>query len=101
MAGLTTITRQPTVLQSYQMVAPVDMFSVLNYVSSRGYTGQVVCFPHPSDPALVDWQIVLQSATRQGQQGIGIINDWFVIENDTVASICPNAQYANLYAPGS
>jgi hypothetical protein len=40
---------------------------------------------------------VLQSATRQGQQGIGVINDWFIIENDTVASICPNAQYANLY----
>ena len=101
MAQLITITRVAEAIQGFQLQANTDMFTALAYLTTNlGYVGNVNSFIDGTGKP--QWQLTIQSTTRQGTQGIAIIGDWVILENNAVASICPASQFASLYAaPGS
>lgn len=91
--ALVNITRKPSALQGYQLATPGDMYTALEYLSSRGYVGAVSCLRNGSG---LLWQFSLQTNSGTGAQS-GALGDWIVIENDSVASIVPAAKAAALY----
>ena len=92
--ALVNVTRKPVSLQGYQLTSQTDMVTALTYLSSRGYSGSVNCY---KQAGAATWQIMLQSDSGSGATPLGALNDWIIIENDTVATIVPAAKAALIY----
>lgn len=92
---LQNITRKPSVLQGYPLNAVADMTIALDYLKTRGYVGNVTLFNSGGTPS---WLLTLQlSSGGPGSVATGVIGDWVVIENDSIATIVPAAKAAALY----
>jgi len=93
--ALENLTPISATYQGWQLLTSQDMHAALEYVVGKGYTGTISAF---SDPAgALTWQLVLASVGPQNANAIGAINDWVIIENDTIASICPADHFAARY----
>lgn len=94
--ALVNVIRKPSTLQAYQLVAQADMTTALSYLATRGYTGHVSL---TRISGVLTWQLTLQADAGNDVQS-GFINDWVVIENDTIATITPAAKAGSLYQVG-
>ena len=84
------ITRKAESLMAFQLTSPADMMTALTYlVDHMGYTGSVMNMPGV-------WTLQFQTTTNSVSQ-IGHINDWVILTNNTLASICSAADAPNLY----
>ena len=92
MSTLVNVTRQAEALQGYQLLAADDMYAALKYIQPGGYSGNVAV------DATGTWSMVFQSNSQNSQSAIAHINDWIIIENSSIASVCPAAKFGNLYA---
>lgn len=91
MSTLITVTRQAETLQAYQLTSADDMHAALKYIQPGGYSGSV------SVDATGTWTMAFSSTSQNAQSYMGKINDYVIIENNTLASVCPAAKFGNLY----
>ena len=93
--ALENLTPVSETIQGWQLLSAQDMHDALEYLTAKNYTGTVSAVIDGTGAIL--WQLIVSSAVRQATQAIGVVNDWVIIENDTIASICPaehfNARY--------
>ena len=89
---LIPIQRKPSNLQGYQLISSEDMFIALEYMSHRDYTGTVNCY---NSGGIIQWSLSLQDPTGGSQQAV--LNDWLVLENDTIATLVPEGKAGTLY----
>ena len=94
--ALQNLTPVQDTLQGWQLLTPDDMHSALEYLAAKGYTGSVNSLIDPGSGALT-WQLILQSTTRKSSLAVAVINDWVIIENDAIASICPAEEFDARY----
>jgi hypothetical protein len=88
--ALINVTRKAETIQAFQLTTPADMMTALTYlVDHMGYTGSVM-----NSPGV--WQLNFQTTTNNQSQ-TGHINDWVIITNNTLASICSAADAPDLY----
>lgn len=94
MSSLITITANTTSLQGYQLTSYSDMISALSYLvglTSSPYSGQVAY-----NYTTAAWSLSLYN-TKQNINQTGNVGDWVILQNNTTATICPQAQFAALY----
>ena len=93
MGTLVTIQRQTETIQGFQILVPQDMMDALNYlVGTLGYTGGINC---NLIGGAHTWQL---NFTGGGVvQQVGGINDYIILENNAIATICPAANFSALY----
>ena len=93
MGTLVTITRQTETIQGFQLVVPQDMMDALNYLTGTlGYTGGINC---NLIGGAHTWQLNFTGAGIAPQSGL--INDYIILENNQIATICHAANYSALY----
>lgn len=93
--ALVNVTRKAVSTQGYQLTSQSDMFAALDYLKTRGYSGNVATYKNGSGAAA--WQLTIQADSGTTLPQTGFINDWVVIENDSIATIYPPAKAAALY----
>lgn len=91
---LVTVTRKPVTLQGYQLTTPTDMLAALDYLKTRGYSGTISLYKNGATPTYT-MQLVADAGNSAPQ--LGAINDWIVIENDTIANVVSAAKATVLY----
>lgn len=91
---LVNITRKTVTTQGYQLLTPADMLAAQQYLESRGYTATI---SNPKINGVRVYQMQLSADTGNSAPQLGLINDWVVIENDTIANIVPVAKATVLY----
>lgn len=93
MAGLVNLTRQTQTLQGYQLTSPEDMIAALKFLLAGGYTGSINCSKSGSSAGWQMWVNHTSSSTSQS----ALINDWIVVENNSLARVVPAANFAAQY----
>jgi hypothetical protein len=95
--ALEDLTPVSTTYQGWQLLTPQDMHDALEYLTPRGYTGTVSSLTNANGST--DWQFILIASGNapQAAQAIAAINDWVIIENDTIATVCPAAYFDARY----
>lgn len=83
------VTRKPESLQAYQLTSPSDMLAALTYLADRNYTGTIDC-------RATVWTLTFQNPERNIGQSAQI-NDYIVIENGIIASVCPLDNFDTLF----
>lgn len=91
MSSLINVTRQAETIQAYQLTSADDMHAALKYIQPGGYSGSVAV------DATGTWTLYFQSTSTNAQTYVGHINDYVIIENNALASLCPAAKFGNLY----
>lgn len=97
MSSLVPITARTATIQGYELESEDDMFAALKYLSTLGYTGVINCQIRSGSPT---WTIGLYN-TQQNSSQTAFINDWIVLENGAIASVCPAANFDTLYSTSS
>lgn len=92
--ALVSITRKTVTLQGFQLTSPADMVTALNYLAGGNYTGSINC-QRPSGTVI--WELWIQQSNGTGGSQKAGINDWIVIENNSIAKTVSAADFANLY----
>jgi len=93
--ALETLTPVSATYQGWQLISAQDMHAALEYLTTKKYTGTVSAFTDAA--GVVTWQLVLSSVSPQSAQSIAALNDWVIIENDTIASVCPAEHFDARY----
>lgn len=92
MSSLFTVTRQAETIQAYQLTSADDMHTALKYIQPGGYSGAVQV------DATGTWSMYFQSTSAANTQLYSAkINDYVIIENNSLASVCPASKFGNLY----
>lgn len=91
MSTLVSVSRKAEAIQGYQLLTQDDMFAALKYIVAGGYSGNVTV------DATGTWALFFQSTSANNQMAVGHVNDWVIIENNSIASICPASKFGNLY----
>lgn len=94
MSSLITISAKSVGLQGYQLTDSADMLAALTYMSGLGYTGVINC---QIINGSVKWSMNFYN-TAQNSSQVAQVGDWIVLENGSIASVCPAANFATLYA---
>lgn len=87
--ALIDVIRKTETLQAYQLTSADDMYTALEYLSTKGYGGHINCTP--GTPV---WTLGLTNNVTSQTAAIG---DWIVVKNGTYAEVVPAAQAASLY----
>lgn len=90
MGELVTVTRNPEVLQGFQIESSLDMHTVLDWAASKGYSG------HLNIDANGNRTMSITSPNGVAQPAR--IGDWAVIKNDTAVTLVPQEHAASLYS---
>lgn len=104
MSSLVTLTRNSETVQGFQLQAPQDMFTALAYLApgggivGAGYTG-TINQKNDGTAANVTWELLLHDIITN-LNGYAYIGDWIILENNTLASIVKQANFATLYTQG-
>jgi hypothetical protein len=99
MSSLVTITRNTETIQGYQIQQPADMLTALQYVSgltAAVYTGRIEC---DNSNGTAVWSLLINNTTTNTSQ-FGNLNDWVILENNAVVTICKAANFSALYTQG-
>lgn len=101
MSTLETLTRNAETVQGFQIQAPADMFTALSYlapgggITGAGYTG-TINQQNTGTSGSVVWTLLLNNITTN-TSAFASIGDWIILENNSLASVCKEANFASLY----
>jgi hypothetical protein len=95
MAGLVPITRKTETLQAFQLTSQTDMVTALDYLGNGGYSGSITL--GLTSTGTKQYQMWINNPGQSNSQN-AVTGDWIVIANNTVATVVPAAQFANLYS---
>jgi hypothetical protein len=101
LASLETITRNAETVQGFQIQAPADMMTALTYlapgggITGTGYTG-TINQTSTGTSASVAWTLLINN-TSTNTSAFASIGDWIILENNTLASVCKEANFSTLY----
>lgn len=97
MSTLVTLTRNAETVQGFQIQASTDMVAALTYLATLAipYSGTM---SYQLSGSTYVWTLTLQNSREGASLTPAFINDWIILENNSVASVCPAANFATFYA---
>jgi hypothetical protein len=98
MGTLVNLQQIATEIQGYQIQAPVDMFTALQYVSENltntSYTGSVSNNRNGTD---LVYQLLINNVVNN-TSAVALVGDYIIIKNNALVSVCKSSDFASLYA---
>lgn len=88
---LINVVRRAETLQAYQLTSSDDMYTALEFLSTKGYGGHINCTPDGQT-----WTLGITDSVTSQSAALG---DWIVIKNGAHAEVVPQAQAGALYQP--
>lgn len=99
MSSLVSVTPVNATHQGFQIQAPADMLTALQYISPGGglnsaaYGGTV---NSQNVSGTVTWTLLINNSQANTSQ-TAHIGDWIVLTNNSIVNVTPQASFASLY----
>jgi hypothetical protein len=100
MSTLVTLTPITATIQGFQIQAPADMLTALQYISPGGGLNSTAYGGTVNSQNLngtVTWNLLVNNSQVNTSQSAKI-GDWIILTNNSIVNVCPQASFASLYS---
>ena len=102
MSTLVALTRKAETVQGFQILAPSDMLTALQYIApggglaGTGYTGRIEQ-QNQGTSGTVTWTLLITNPVTS-TSSFASIGDWIILENNTLVTVARSSNFATLYS---